>query len=185
MRRLGLIVLVLGLGLGLPAGASAVRELPGDGTLVVDNARGVVVVNGRGGIIGRFDSGYVRIFDPSEIDGGLPAVYGWDKIRQLGPHTTLYIGEDVRFRLIGGAYRVTVQATGMDISVVGKGSATLDGSGFSEQPGRFQINGSGWQPMPDAVTRYTLGTGLQPTQTTAPEKTSDKEKPGPSIPHGQ
>ena len=42
MRRLVLIVLAIGL--GLPAGALAVRELPGDGTLVVDNARGVVVV---------------------------------------------------------------------------------------------------------------------------------------------
>jgi hypothetical protein len=181
MRRLVLIVLTIGL--GLPAAALAVRELPGDGTLVVDNARGLVVVNGHGGIIGRFDSGYVRIFDPSETDGGLPAVYGEDKIRQLGPHTTLYIGEDVRFRLIGGAYRVTVQAYGMDISAVGKGAATLDGSGFSEQPGRFQINGSGWQPMPDESTRYTIGTGLAPAPVAAPDKGSDK--PGPSIPHGQ
>ena len=181
MRRL--VFILLAIGLGLPAAAFAVRELPGDGSLVVDNARGVVVINGRGGIIGRFDSGYVRIFDPSEIDGGLPAVYGADKFRQLGPHTTLYIGEDVRFRLIGGAYRVTVQALGMDISAVGKGSATLDGSGFSEQPGRFQINGSGWQPMPDTATRYTLGTGPVSAPVAAPDKGSDK--PGPSIPHGQ
>jgi hypothetical protein len=183
MRRLVLILLAIGL--GLPVGASAVRELPGDGSLVVDNARGSVVVNGRGGIIGRFDSGYARIYDPSEADGGLPAVYGADKVRQLGPHTTLYIGEDVRFRLIGGAYRVTVQAYGMDISAVGKGAATLDGSGFSEQPGRFQINGSSWQPMPDEATRYTLGTGLAPAPVAAPDKGSDNEKPGPSIPHGQ
>jgi len=37
MRRLVLILLVIGL--GVPAGALAVRELPGDGSLVVDNAR--------------------------------------------------------------------------------------------------------------------------------------------------
>jgi hypothetical protein len=178
---------MLAIGLGLPAGASAVRELPGDGTLVVDNARGLVAVNARGGIIGRFDSGYVRIYDPSEADGGLPAVYGADKIRELGPHTKLYIGEDVRFRLIGGAYRVTVQAYGMDISAVGKGSATLDGSGFSEQPGRFQINGSAWQAMPGDVSRYTLGVGLLPTSVVAPDKdkSTDKEKPSSPPPHGQ
>jgi len=41
MRRLVLILLVIGL--GVPAGALAVRELPGDGSLVVDNARGLVV----------------------------------------------------------------------------------------------------------------------------------------------
>ena len=123
MRRLVLIVLAIGL--GLPAGASAVQEVPGDGTLVVDNARGLVVVRARGGIIGRFDSGRLIADDPVEGDG----------------------------------------------------------SGFAEQPGRFQINGSGWQPMPDDATRYTLGTGLAPVA--APDKGSDPEKPGPSIPHGQ
>ena len=62
----------------------------------------------------------------------------------------------------------------MDVSAVGRGAVTLDGSGFSEQPGRFQINGSGWQPMPDDATRYTLGTGLAPAPVAAPDKGSDK-----------
>ena len=181
MRRLVLIVLAIGL--GLPAGASAVQEVPGDGTLVVDNAPGLVVVRARGGIIGRFDSGRLIVDDPVEGDGSGPIVYGADRIRELGPHTTLYIGEDIRFRLIGGFYRVQIQAVGADVSAVGRGSVTLDGSGFAEQPGRFQINGSGWQPMPDDATRYTLGTGLAPVA--APDKGSDPEKPGPSIPHGQ
>ena len=181
MRRLVLIVLAIGL--GLPAGASAVQEVPGDGTLVVDNARGLVVVRARGGIIGRFDSGRLIAYSPVEGDGSGPIVYGADRIRELGPHTTLYIGEDIRFRLIGGFYRVQIQAVGADVSAVGRGSVTLDGSGFAEQPGRFQINGSGWQPMPDDATRYTLGTGLAPVA--APDKGSDPEKPGPSIPHGQ
>jgi hypothetical protein len=183
MRRLVLILLVIGL--GVPAGALAVRELPGDGSLVVDNARGLVVVRARGGIIGRFDSGRITIEDPIEGDGSGPIVYGAEKQLELGPHTTRYIGEDVRFRLIGGAYRVTVNGYGVDVSAVGRGTVTLDGSGFTEQPGRFQINGSGWQPMPDDATRYTLGTGLPPAPVDAPDKSSDKEKPGPSIPHGQ
>jgi hypothetical protein len=183
MRRVVLILLALGL--GLPAGASAVRELPGDGSLVVDNARGLVAVRARGGVIGRFDSGRLIVDDPVEGDGSGPVVYGADRSRDLGPHTTLYIGEDIRFRLIGGLYRVQIQAVGADVSAVGRGTITLDGSGFAEQPGRFQINGSGWQPMPDDVTRYTLGIGLPTTPAVAPEKSSDKEKPGPSIPHGQ
>src|SRR6476659_4497437 len=148
MRRLVLILLVIGL--GVPAGALAVRELPGDGSLVVDNARGLVVVRARGGIIGRFDSGRITIEDP-----------------------------------IGGVYKVTVNGYGVDGSAVGRCTVTLDGSGFTEQPGRFQINGSGWQPMPDDATRYTLGTGVLPASVAAPDKSSDKEKPGPSIPHGQ
>jgi len=176
MRRL--VFILLAVGLAAPAAALAVRDLPGDGTLVVDNARGVATVRARGGIIGRFDSGQVTIVDPIQGDGGLPFVYGAEKIRELSPTTTLYIGEDVRFRLIGGQYRVTVNGYGVDISAVGRGTVLLDGSGFSEQPGRFQVNGGSWQPMPDAPTRYTLGQALLPTG-------QDKDKPqGPGGPHG-
>src|SRR4051795_9127972 len=98
MRRLVLILLVLGL--SVPAVALAVRDLPGDGTLVVDNARGIVTVRARGGIIGRFDQGRVTIVDPVLGDGGAPFVYGAERVSVLGPHTTMYVGEDVRFRLI-------------------------------------------------------------------------------------
>jgi hypothetical protein len=175
MRRLLLILLVIGL--AAPAGALAIKDLPGDGSLVVDNARGVVTIRARGGIIGRFDVGRIVIEDPIEGDGSGPFVYGADRIRELGPRTTLYIGEDVRFRLIGGAYRVIVNATGMDISAVGRGTVTLDGSLFSEQPGRFQINGGSWQPMPDIASKYTLGSG-------PPQSSDTKEKQsGPPSPH--
>jgi hypothetical protein len=177
MRRLVLILLVICL--GLPAGASAVKDLPGDGSLVVDNARGLVTLRARGGIIGRFDSGRLVVEDPFDGDGSGPIVYGADRIRELGPRTTLYIGEDIRFRLIGGSYRITVNAYGMDISAVGRGTVTLDGSGFAEQPGRFQVNGGSWQPMPDFATKYTLGSSTAQTS-------SGQEKPqGSSSPHGQ
>ena len=62
MPRLLLILLLIGL--AVPAGALAVKELPGDGSLVVDNARGLVTIRARGGIIGRFDSGRIVIEDP-------------------------------------------------------------------------------------------------------------------------
>jgi hypothetical protein len=177
MRRL--LFIVLAICLGLPAGASAVQELPGDGSLVVDNARGLVTVRARGGIIGRFDSGRLVVEDPQEGDGSGPIVYGADRIRELGPRTTLYIGEEIRFRLIGGFYRVSVNAYGMDISAVGRGTAMLDGSGFAEQPGRFQINGGTWQPMPDGATRYALGVSQQ-------QSSSGQDKPpGPFVPPGQ
>jgi hypothetical protein len=175
MRRLVLILLASCL--VIPAGAVAVQQLPGDGTLVVDNARGLVTVKARGGIIGRFDYGRLVIVDPIEGDGSGPIVYGADRIRELGPKTTQYVGEDVRFRLIGGSFRVTAQAQGMDISAVGRGTVLLDGSGFSEQPGRFSINGDAYQAMPDTPTTYTLGEGASPGQG------QDKGPQGPS-PHG-
>jgi hypothetical protein len=183
MRRLVLILLALGL--AAPAAAVAVRSLPGDGTLVVDNARGLVTVRARGGIIGRFDSGRLVVEDPVEGDGSGPFVYGAERIRELGPHTTLYIGEDVRFRLIGGLYRVTVNAVGVDVSAVGRGTVLLDGSGFAEQPGRYMINGGTWQAMPDEATQLTLGQAIQRPAQNGQGPDKDKEKPqGPGGSHG-
>src|SRR6187551_1171791 len=108
MRRL--IPLLLAFLFVVPTTALAARMLPGDGTLVVDNGRGAVTVKARGGIIGRFDSGRLVVEDPVEGDGSGPIVYGAERIRDLGGRRTLYIGEDVRFRMIGGYYRVQIQA---------------------------------------------------------------------------
>ena len=143
----------------LPAAAGALQRSPGDGTLVVDNAKGVVFLNVRGGIIGRFDQGTIEITDPIEGDGPPPVVRGYQQARELGPKRIVYSGEgDVRFRLIGGLYRVRIAAQGIDVSVVGKGTAVLNGSGFADlQTGRYSLSGGPWQSMPSAPTRLTLG----------------------------
>jgi hypothetical protein len=155
MRRF--IPLLLVLLLALPATAWAVRTVPGDGTLVVDNGRGQVNIRARGGIIGRFDSGRLIVEDPVEGDGSGPIVYGAERIRDLGQHRMLYVGEDVRFRMIGGLYRVTILAVGMDVSAVGRGTVVLDATGFTDLPGRFAINGGSFQPLPGRPTTYQLG----------------------------
>jgi len=159
MRRL--IPLLLAFLFVVPTTALAARMLPGDGTLVVDNGRGAVTVKARGGIIGRFDSGRLVVEDPVEGDGSGPIVYGAERIRDLGGRRTLYIGEDVRFRMIGGYYRVQIQAVGIDVSAVGRGTVTLDATGFADLPGRFQINGGPFQSLPSHAVSYTLG---QPPQ---------------------
>jgi len=181
MRRLA--VLLCALGLAVPATALAIELLPGDGTLVVDNAQGVIVLNVRGGVIGRLDQGTIEITDPIVGDGLAPKVYGYQQRIQLpGVRRFQYSGQsDMRFRLIGGLYRIRIAGQGIDLSVVGKGSVLLDGSGFSEQQGRFQLNGGSFQAMPDEATRYSLAQTLpSDTADKKPEKT-----PGPVIPHGQ
>ena len=162
MRRFVPILLVLTL--VLPAAAWAVHTAPGDGTLVVDNGRGQVIIRARGGIIGRFDSGRLTVEDPVEGDGSGPIVYGAERIRDLGNHRTLYVGEDVRFRMIGGLYRVTIQAVGMDVSAVGRGNVVLDATGFTDLPGRFSLNGGPFQPLPGKATTLTLGNPSPPGQ---------------------
>ncbi len=160
MRRL--LVLIGVLPFILPSAAGAPRGSPGDGTLVVDNAKGVVFLNVRGGIIGRFDQGTI-VIDHAEGDGSAPVVRGYQQARELGSTRRIqYSGEgDIRFRLIGGLYRVRIAAQGMDVSVVGKGTAVLNGSGFADlQTGRYSLNGGPWQSMPSVPTRFTLGQTL-------------------------
>jgi len=155
MRRFVPILVVLVL--ALPATSWALGNLAGDGTLVVDNGRGQVLVKARGGIIGRFDSGRLLVEETVGSDGRGPVVYGAERIRDLGGHRTLYVGEDVRFRMIGGPYRVTIQAVGMDVSAVGRGTVVLDATGFTDLPGRFSINGGPFQPLPGKPSTYQLG----------------------------
>ena len=162
MRRLivifGVLVLVL------PVAAGALQRAPGDGSLVVDNAQGIVILTVRGGIIGRLDQGTIEVFDPVEGDGPAPVVRGYQQARQLGPKRIQYSGEgDIRFRLIGGFYRVRIAAIGMDISVVGRGTALLDGSGFADQSGRYSLNGGPFQAMPHVPSRLSLGVPLPGT----------------------
>jgi hypothetical protein len=161
MRRFVPLVLVLALALPVAAWAAAASPesstSPGDGTLVVDNGRGSVIVRARGGILGRFDTGNVVISDLDVTDGKVPVVYGADTIRVLGSGRMMYSGDDLRFRMIGGLYRVQINAIGIDVSAVGRGIAVLDASGFTDFPGRFSIDGGPFQPLPGHPTTYTLG----------------------------
>jgi hypothetical protein len=163
MRRF--VPLVVILALALPAAAWGVKAMPGDGTLVVDNGRGYVVVRVRGGILGRFDQGRLTVDDPVKGDGSGPKVFNADQVQDLGNGRTVYIGNNIRFRMIGGLYRVQVNAVGIDISAVGRGTVTLDATGFTDFPGRFSLDGGVFQPLPGHATTYTLG---QAQTTTSP-----------------
>ena len=185
MRRLVLIMLVLGL--SAPAAALAVRELPGDGTLVVDNARGVVTVRARGGIIGGSTRAGLTIDDPIEGDGGAPFVYGADRVSVLGPHTTLYVGEDVPLPADRRLPTASLcKQSAMDISAVGRGSATA---------GRQRLLGAA-RPVPDQrrhvaadarrVDNPHAGTGnYSTTSTTTTQQGQDPHKEKPQGPGGQ
>ena len=155
MRRLVLLALVVAL--VLPAAAWAGAALPGDGTLVVDNGNGLVTIRARGGILGRFVTGNMVITDLDLADGKVPVVYGAETIQALGGGRTRYSGDDLRFRMIGGLFRVQINAIGIDVSAVGRGVATLDASGFTDFPGRYSVNGGPFQPLPGHAVTYALG----------------------------
>jgi len=158
MRRLFLLALVVALALPAAVWASSgMKALPGDGTLVVDNGNGAVTVRARGGILGRFDYGNVVITDLDLNDGKVPAVYGAETIQPLGNGRTRYTGDQVRFRMIGGLFRVQITAIGMDVSAVGRGVATLDATGYTDFPGRYSISGGPFALLPGHSVSYLLG----------------------------
>jgi len=149
MRRL--LTFAVLVALALPAASAAQRRGPNDGTLSIRDARGVVIINGRGGVIGSFARGSVTINDPVEGDGTGPIVTGDDWSRERNDTTTTWGGTRVRFRIIGGRFTIRVKASGINLSLVGKGTVTLKGAG-TEDDGTFAVNGEEFSPMPDFFT---------------------------------
>jgi hypothetical protein len=163
VTRKTLLLLAL-LALVLPVvGVSAVRV--DDGTLTVENGRGTVSVRARGGMIGRLDRGTLTIFDLTPRDANAPVVTGDDQPTiGVGLHGTRYRGSGIRFRVLGGNFRVVVEGRGIDVSVVGRGEGVLEG--ISIDPGLYSLDGADCRrdpgnclPLPNIPTRFRLGGG--------------------------
>ena len=164
MRKLLLTLLVLLL--AVPAvGAAALMRKTGDGTLSVEDGTGRVVLIARGGVIGRFDSGSVTIQDRTPNDAFEPKVWGATRLlgeRVLGDPGERWSGTNVRFRLIGGEFRIVIVGRGIDLSAVGNGNVFLEGEG--RLPGVYSLDGedcSGLRvkckELPDPGKRFVLG----------------------------
>src|SRR6266498_2395963 len=127
--------------LALPAASAARNQGANDGTLAVRDARGTVTISARGGVIGSFARGSVTISDPVDGDGTGPIVTGDDfPPIERNETTTTWRGTKVRFRIIGGAFRVVVRGRGINLSLVGKGNVTLNGAGTGDD-GSYSVNG--------------------------------------------
>jgi len=149
MKRTILLTLMLA---GCSGSGLSTSSGPNDGALSIKNADGRIVVNGRGGVIGRLDKGQVTIKDPNPNDGTGPIVNGADSTSSVGDHTTRYSGANIRFRIIGGTFTVTVAGNGVDMSVIGRGLVTMDGTTGTD--GTYTLNGDTAQPFP--TIRFTF-----------------------------
>lgn len=157
-----ILALLALLALALPvAGVSAPRK--GDGTLSVEDGRGAVTVRAKGGVIGKLESGTVTIFDLSPEDAYDQKVFGDDRpVRFVGQNGIRYTGEGLRFRLVGGQFRIVVVGTGIDLSAVGRGSGVILGMGG--ETGVYSLDGAdcrtdraACKPLPDTARRFLLG----------------------------
>ena len=154
MRRL-LTSAVLVAALAVPTAATARPHGPNDGTLSVQDGRGVITIQGRGGVIGSFARGAVTISDPIDGDGTGPIVFGDDWSKERNDTTTTWGGTHVRFRMIGGTFRVRVQGRGINLSFVGKATVTLNGAG-KDDDGTYAVNGGAYTSIPDFPFPFVL-----------------------------
>jgi hypothetical protein len=142
--------------LALPAASAARYQGATDGTLSVRDARGTVTISVRGGVIGSFARGSVTISDPIEGDGTGPIVTGEDfPPVEKNDTTTTWRGTKVRFRIIGGSFRIVVKGRGINLSLVGKGNVTLDGAGTLDD-GSYSVNGGEYLAMPGFPMPFPL-----------------------------
>src|SRR6266511_3427433 len=146
MRRL--LTFAVLVALALPAASAARPRGLNDGTLSVRDGRGVV--------IGSFAQGRVTISDPFDGDGTGPIVTGDDfPPIERSETTTTWRGNKVRFRIIGGTFKIVVKGRGINLSFVGKGNVILNGAG-TEDDGTYAVNGAEYSPIPDFAFPFFL-----------------------------
>jgi hypothetical protein len=152
---------VLVAALAFPA-LSAARPLAAtDGTLSVKDARGVFTIQGRGGVIGSLAKGSVLINDPVDGDGTGPIVTGDDWSKDKTDTATVWGGTKVRFRIIGGTFKVVVRGRGINLSFVGTGNIIVNGAG-TDDDGSYAVNGGDYNLIPAFALPFTLNASTGP-----------------------
>ncbi len=110
------------------AGSLAWAAGPTAGTLSLERGKGAVMIDLRGNVLGRLTTGVLRVTDQTPNDRYGALVVGRKLTQErLGPRTVVYRGQGLRFRMVGGGYRIVVRGTGISVSAVGRGVVMLDG----------------------------------------------------------
>jgi len=162
MRKIFALLGLLALALPV-AGVAGLRT--GEGTLSVEDGNGRVTLLARGGVIGRLERGTVTIFDLTPEDANDPVVFGDDKpVRFIGETGIQYAGTSLRFRLVGGGFRIVITGRGIDLSVVAKGSGSIAAEARVGDPGVYSLDGADCRnvrstctPLPEYPRRFQLG----------------------------
>ena len=146
-------------------GSATTAQALSDGTLTVRSANGLLVLSGRGSVLGQVvGEAKVTIEDPDPSDG-LPVVSGYDRAQRQGKFTVVYTGSDLRFRLLSGVFKLKIVASGISLSFVGRGTASLVPAGTLDDGGYSLDGGETYRALGfGATTNIVVGaiTGVQP-----------------------
>jgi hypothetical protein len=157
--------------LAVPAGAWAYRQATDDGTLSVKNGYGTVWIGGkdgngaRGALIGSVGDGIVTLTDVDDSSTDDVKVNGCDdaKVKPQPNQIVCASSGKIRFRIVGGRFRLKIQGDDVDLSVVGKGSIQLTGSDTDlednpiDDPGQYKLNDDPWKTLPLKKSTAQLG----------------------------
>jgi hypothetical protein len=166
MRALTLFVCAVAAAVALVASAAGAAATAGE--LSLEGGRGSAMIEIRGAVLGRLTNGTLRVTDLTPRDRFEPAVVGRKLTSErIGPRTVVYRGQGIRFRMIGGSYRIVVRGSGISVSAVGRGAVVLDGEPrtVGEDVGVYSLDGvdCGMEPelclpLPVEPERFVLGT---------------------------
>lgn len=164
MRKLALITCSV-VAAAVVGSAGAVE--PNAGALSVERGKGAVTLELRGVVLGRLSTGTLRVTDSTPRDRFTALVVGRKLAQErVGPRTVLYRGQGLRFRMVGGGYRIVVRGTGIALSAVGRGVVTLDGERNTDgDAGVYSLDDGvdcGSEPefciaLPEEPERFVLG----------------------------
>jgi hypothetical protein len=167
VRKVAIISYAFAAAFAVLSGLAAAAAEPNVGTLSVERGKGVVMLDLRGSVLGRLATGTLRVTDNTPGDRYGALVVGRKLVQErVGPRTVLYRGQGMRFRMLGGAYRILARGTGIDVSAVGRGVVMLDGDPKvpGEDTGVYSLDGADCElqpelcaPLPTEPERFVLG----------------------------
>jgi hypothetical protein len=180
VRRLSAFLLIVPVALALASAANARTAAAAGGERgsveLQDGSGSVVLTLTRGALIGRFDRGRLRV---TLGEGTQPqvVVFGADETIVVDETTTIYRGRHLRFKVLGGTWRVAIQATNIDASVVGLGMASLRGAA-----GLVSIDGGAFRQLPLEFRVIKLGDVSQEPATSGSEPQAPARDTGKEVP---
>jgi hypothetical protein len=161
-----LLIALASLAVAASVGAGATplqHSSKADGTLSLRAGRGsFALLAMTGSVLGRIDKGTLTISDP-DTGIGDPIVRGYKSMKIRSATTVQYFSNGktpIRFRILGGRFDLRIDgATGVELSVVGRGRAMVDGAGFDElglSDGDYSLNDSPYVAVPGTRTWLTV-----------------------------
>ena len=166
MRKLILLACVCAVA-ATPAWAARGAD-PEAGSLSIERGKGTVTLDVRGNVLGRLTNGTITVTDKTPSDAYVATITGKRIIvqRRQSPTKTFVRGLGLRFRMLGGSYRIVIRGQGISLSAVGRGNVSIDGEPkyFGDDLGLYSVDSDvdcgiepqNCTPIPDEPVRVKL-----------------------------